>query len=62
MGFKYFSKEDIPSRTSWWLPRTRSISLKKAGRYINLNVTGWSVMKTILENPQEHLGIGSKNI
>ena len=30
--------------------------------YIDINVTGWNVMRNILESPQEHLERGSKNI
>ena len=34
---------------------------KKCGVISDLNITGWSVMKYIFENPQEHLGRGSSN-
>ena len=34
---------------------------KKDGVYIDSNVTGWIVMKSILGNLQEHLERGSKN-
>ena len=37
------------------------ITKKRVELFIEINVTGWSVMKNILESPQEHLGRGSKN-
>ena len=62
MWYKYISKEDLPSKTSLWLQRTKILSLKRVGSYTDTNVTGWSVMKSILENQHEHLERGSKNI
>ena len=35
--------------------------LKKVESYTDINVMGWSVMRSILENQQEHLLRGSKN-
>ena len=35
---------------------------KKHESYTDINVTGWSVMKNILVNHQEHVERGSKNI
>ena len=61
MECKSTSKEAIPSRTSWWLQKTKIPSRKKVESYIDTNVTGWNVMRNTLESPREHLERGSKN-
>ena len=58
---RYIVKEALPSRTSQWLLRTRIPSKNKVGSSTDIIVTGWTVMRNILENPKEHLGKGSRN-
>ena len=55
MGYKCTLKEDLSSKTSSWLQRIKILSLKRVGLYTDANVTGWNVMKSILESQQEHL-------
>ena len=55
-------KEELPSKTSWWPPRTKILCLRKVGSSTDINVTGWSVMKNIQESLPEHLQRGSRNI
>ena len=62
MGLKYISKEVIPSKTSSWLPRIKIHSSRKVESYIDTNVTGWILMKSILESQQEILKRGLRNI
>ena len=61
MECKSTSKEAIPSRTSWWLQKTKIPSKRKVESYIDTNVTGWNVMRNTLESPREHFERGSKN-
>ena len=42
MGYKYTSKEDLPPKTSSWLQRIKTLSLRKVESYTDTNVTGWS--------------------
>ena len=53
--------EAWPSRTSLWLQRTKIPSSKRVESFTDINVIGWSVMDSILENLQ-HFERGSKNI
>ena len=62
MGCRCISKEVQPSKTSWWLPRTNIPCKREVESSIDINVTGWSVMRNTLVNHQEHLQRGSKNI
>ena len=55
MGYKSTSKEALPSRTFWWLQRTKIPSLRKVESSTDTNVTEWSVMRNILVNHHEHL-------
>ena len=43
-------------------PKDQDPIQKKVKSSIDTSVTGWNVMRNILENPQEHLERGSKNI
>ena len=62
MGLKYISKEVIPSKTFSWLPKTEILSSRKVESYTDINVTGWIVMRSILESQQEILKRGKRNI
>ena len=62
MGLKYISKEVIPSKTFLWPPKTKIYSSRKVGTYTDISVTGWIVMRSILENQQEILKRGTRNI
>ena len=42
-------------------PKDKDPILKRVESYMNINVTGWSVMKSTLESLAEHLERGSKN-
>ena len=43
-------------------PKDKNPILKRVDSYTDTNVTGWSVMRSILGNLPEHLERGSKNI
>ena len=43
-------------------PKDKDLILKKVGSYTDLNVTGWSVMKSTLGSQQEILERGLRNI
>ena len=43
-------------------PKDKGPIQKKVELYADTNVTGWRVMKSILEKHQEHLQTGSRNI
>ena len=62
MGFRCSLKEDKPSETSLWLPRTRILSQTKVESYIDINAVNTGVMKNTLENLPEILQKGSRNI
>ena len=62
LGYRCIVKEAPPSRTSWWLPKTKIQSRSKVESSTDINVTGWIVMRNILESPQELLEKGSRNI
>ena len=61
-GVQVYCKEAPLSRTSWWLPKTKIQSRNKVGSSTDIIVTGWIVMRNILESPQELLEKGSRNI
>ena len=61
MGLKYNLKDVIPSKTSSWPQKTKIHSSKKVGSYIDISVTGWIVMMSILESQQEILKRGTRN-
>ena len=61
MGFKYIIEEVPPSKTSWWPQRTKILWWRRVGSSTVINVAEWSVMRNILESPQEPLVRGSKN-
>ena len=61
MGCRCTSKEVQPSKTSQWIPRTKIPCRREVESSIDINVTGWSVMRNTMVN-QEHLERGSKNI
>ena len=42
-------------------PKDKDPILKKVESFIDINATGWSVMKSTLESLQEHLERGSRN-
>ena len=44
MGCRCISREVQPSKTSWWLPRTKILWRVEVESSTDLNVTGWSVM------------------
>ena len=56
------SKEAPQSRTSWWLQKTKIQYRSKVESSTDTNVTGWIVIRNILESPQECLVKGSRNI
>ena len=62
MEYRSTLKETIPSRNSWWLQKIKILPRRRVESFIDTIVTGWSVMRNILVNPQEHLERGSKNI
>ena len=43
-------------------PKDQDPIQERVKSYIDTSVTGWNVMRNILENPKEHLERGSKNI
>ena len=43
-------------------PKDKDPILKKVGSYIDISVTGWIVMMSILESQQEILKRGTRNI
>ena len=61
-GVQVYFKGGITIRNLLAAPRTKIPSSRKVESSTDKNVTGWSVMKNILENHQEHLDRGSKNI
>ena len=61
MGHKYF-RGGRTIRSLLVLPRTNIPSSRKVESYMDTNVTGWSVVKNILESLQEHLERSSRNI
>ena len=62
LGYRCTLKEAPPSKTSWCLTKTKIQSRSKVESSTDTNVTGWIVMRNILESPQELLVKGSRNI
>ena len=60
LGYRCTLKEAPPSRTSWCLPKTKIQSRSKVESSTDTSLTGWIVMRNILESPQELLGKGFK--
>ena len=48
------------SNTSWWPQKPKNLSSKRVELYIDSSVTGWIVMRNMLENSQDHLVRGFK--
>ena len=64
LGMEYWLLciEPLWSRTSLCLKRIKIQSSKQVESYININVTGWNVMKNTLDSQQEILQRGLRNI
>ena len=60
-GVQVYFKEARPSEASQWFQRIKIPSSRKVKSYTDINVTGWTVMKNILESLQEHLERDSMN-
>ena len=50
----YYMKES-PSKTFWWLPKTKIPLFRNVLSFTDSSVTGWNVMQILLVNVQQHL-------
>ena len=57
---KVYFKGGMAIKSLLVAPKDKDPILKKEESYTNINVTGWSVMKSTLESLQEHLERGSR--
>ena len=61
-GVQVYFKGGMAIKDLLVAPKDKDPILKRVESYTDINLTGWSVMRSILENPPEHLDRGSKNI
>ena len=61
-GVQVHFKGGITIKNLLMAPKDKDHILKKVESYTNIDVIGWSVMRSTLGNQQEHLLKGSSNI
>ena len=60
-GVQVYFKGGTTIKNLLMAPKDQHPIQKRVESYTDISVTGWSVMKSILENLEEHLERGSKN-
>ena len=61
-GFQVHFKGGLTFKILLMAPKDKDHILKKVESYIDIDVIGWSMMRSTLVNQEEHLLIGSRNI